>query len=86
MIQKYLPVTKGLKYELMRYGEYVPRECYLNPRTGNLWQKHTDGRYTKITKNPRNVLRALDNYLEDVSKKRDRCMRSRKEWFGEKID
>ena len=81
-----VPVKKGLKDELVQYGEFVPRECYLNVKAGTLWRKNSDGTVTEITRNSERVLTAIEHYKMTVEKKRDRCRQGRKEWFREETD
>ncbi|MBN2734052.1 MAG: hypothetical protein JXQ82_04240 [Methanomicrobiaceae archaeon] len=82
-MDKLVPVKKGLKDELIQYGECVPRECYVNQESGSLWRKKPDGTFTEITKDKGRVITAIKHYNMTVEKRRERCRQGRKEWFRE---
>lgn len=76
-----VPVNKGLKDELVRYGEFVFRECYIDKNSGTIWRKNSNGTFSDITKDPQRVKIAIEHYETTVEKTRDKCRQGRKEWF-----
>ncbi|MBP2134346.1 hypothetical protein J2128_002312 [Methanomicrobium sp. W14] len=83
MMDGLVPVAKGLRDELIQYGEFVPRESYVNPQSGTLWRKNPDGTLNDITKDKSRVLTALEHYGMNVEKTREKCRKGREEWTGE---
>ena len=78
-----VPVNKGLKEELIHYGEFVPRECYIDKNSGTIWRKNSNGTFSDITKDSGRVKNAIEHYEITVEKTRNRCRQGRKEWFRE---
>ncbi|EHQ37007.1 hypothetical protein [Methanoplanus limicola] len=74
------PVDVRLKEELLRYGENVPVNSYVDMDEGTLWKKLPSGKMRNITRDPRNVLIALEHYGIGVEETRQRCREGRIRW------
>jgi len=75
-----LPVDIRLKEELSRYGENVPLNSYVDPDEGIIWRRLPSGKMRNITRDPRNVLLALEHYGVLTEETRERCRDGRIRW------
>ncbi|UUX91526.1 hypothetical protein [Methanoplanus endosymbiosus] len=73
-------VDVRLKKELLKYGETVPVNSYVDLDEGIIWKKLPSGKMRNITRDPRNVLLALENYGAGVEETRGRCREGRIRW------